>query len=1068
VLDPIFSLRCRVSLAAGSTTHVIFSTVVAESRGDVLDLADKYREAAIFERAATLAWTQAQVQLRHLGIEGDEAHLFQRLANRVLYSDLTLRPAPSVLARNERGAPGLWAHGISGDLPIVLVRIDQAEDIDIVRQLLRALEYWRMKLLDVDLVIINEQSVSYAQDLQDAIETVVRTSQSSFGREHDDARPGVYVLRGDHLSLDDRTLLLAVARAVLLSRGGSLADQVLRLERPTGAIPSRTGPAMARRERPQDTVSRPELEFFNGLGGFAEGGKEYVTILGPGQSTPAPWLNVIANESFGFTVSESGSGYTWSGNSRENQLTPWSNDPATDPPGEVIYVRDDEDGAVWSATALPIRGEESTYVARHGMGYSRFEHERDGVRLDLVQFVPADEPVKVSVLTIENQSGHSRRLSVTAYAEWVLGTGRGASAPNIVTAIDATTGAILVRNAWNTEFAGRVAFLDLGGRQTAWTADRTEFLGRNGALDRPAGLERGHRLRGGVGAGLDPCAALQTSFELADGGRTQVVVLLGEAEGASAAAELIARSRAADHAATLRAVTTRWDDLVANIQVRTPDRSMDILLNGWLLYQTLACRVWARTALYQAGGAYGFRDQLQDVMALTTARPDVTRGQLLRAAARQFPQGDVQHWWHPPTGRGVRTRISDDRLWLPYAAGHYLAVTGDSAILDEVVPFIEGPQLGTGQADSYFQPDISAESASLFEHCARAIDVSLGVGAHGLPLMGSGDWNDGMNRVGQDGRGESVWLGWFLRTVIGGFAPIATARGEKERASRWRAHAKRLGQALERDGWDGDWYRRAFFDDGTPLGSAVNAECRIDSIVQSWSVLSGAGDPERARRAMAAVEEYLVRRGDGLVLLFAPPFDLSDVDPGYIKGYLPGIRENGGQYTHGAIWSVLAYAELGDGDKAGELFSLLNPINHASTRAGVQRYKVEPYVMAADVYAEPSHVGRGGWTWYTGSAGWMYRAGVESILGFRVRGTTLLVSPSIPRAWPGYEIEFRYHSSRYEVVVENPHGVSGGIAAAWLDGQLLDGSAAAIPLAIDGATHQVRIVLGKEPAPEPG
>ena len=1064
VLDPIFSLRCRVSLAAGATAHVIFSTVVAGSREDVLDLADKYRETATFERAATLAWTQAQVQLRHLGIEGDEAHLFQRLASRVLYSDMTLRPAPSVLARNERGAPGLWAHGISGDLPIVLVRIDQAEDIDIVRQLLRAHEYWRMKLLDVDLVIINEHAVSYAQDLQDALETVVRTSQSILGGEHAGARGAVYVLRGDHLSPDDRTLLQAAARAVLLSRGGTLADQVLRLERPPRAVASRTAPATARREQPQVTVPRPELEFFNGLGGFAEEGREYVTVLGPGQSTPAPWINVIANESFGFTVSESGSGYTWSGNSRENQLTPWSNDPVTDPPGEAIYVRDDETGALWSATALPIRDEESTYVARHGMGYSRFEHERDGVRLDLVQFVPADQPVKVSVLTVENRSGRTRRLSVTAYAELVLGTGRGASAPHIVTALDPATGAILARNAWNTEFAGRVAFLDLGGRQTAWTADRTEFLGRNGALDRPAGLERGHRLQGAVGAGLDPCAALQTSFELADGGRTQVVILLGEAEGASAAADLIALTRAADQAATLRTVRTRWDDLVANVQVRTPDRSMDIMLNGWLLYQTVSCRIWARTALYQAGGAYGFRDQLQDVMALATARPDLPREQLLRAAAHQFPQGDVQHWWHPPSGRGVRTRISDDRLWLPYAASHYLAVTGDSAILDEMVPFVEGPELSVGEADSYFQPEVSAESASLFEHCARAIDASLGVGAHGLPLMGSGDWNDGMNRVGQDGCGESVWLGWFLHVVISEFGPIAEARGERARVSRWRAHAKALRQALERDGWDGDWYRRAFFDDGTPLGSTVNEECRIDSIAQSWSVLSGAGDPERARRAIAAAEEYLVRRGDGLVLLFAPPFDRSAVDPGYIKGYLPGIRENGGQYTHGAIWSVLAFAALGDGDKAGELFSLLNPINHGSTRAGVHRYKVEPYVMAADVYAEPSHAGRGGWTWYTGSAGWMYQAGVASILGFRVRGKTLLVSPAIPRAWPGYEVDFRYHSSRYEIVVENPHGVSGGIASAWLDGRILDGPGATVPLADDGATHRVRIVLGREPA----
>ncbi len=1059
VLDPIFSLRCRVRLAPGATAHAIFSTVVADSREHVRDLADKYREAATFERATTLAWTQAQVQLHHLGIEADEAALFQRLGNRILYSDPSLRPSPGLLARNERGAPGLWAHGISGDVPIVMVRIDEAEDLDIVRQLLRAHEYWRLKLLDVDLVILNEHGATYAQDLQDSLETLVRMSQSTLVQEGHPSHGGVYILRGDQLSTEDRTLLQAAARAVLLSRRGSLADQVIRLERPERLAPPAAPPA-PRQTSSEAPAPRTELEFFNGLGGFADGGREYVVIIGPGQSTPAPWLNVIANASFGFQVSESGSGYTWSGNSHENQLTPWSNDPVSDPVSEAIYVRDDDSGELWGPTAQPIRCEESTYVAHHGAGYSRFEHLHDGIELDLVQFVPLDDPLKVSVLTVENRSGRSRRLSVTAYAEWALGTSRGASAPGIITALEPETQALLVRNPWNADFGGRVAFLDLGGRQTEWTADRTEFLGRNGGPDRPAGLDRGHRLQGTAGAGMDPCAALQTSFELANGARTQVLVLLGEADGATAATDLIRRARTADHTAKLRGVASYWDDTQGTVQVLTPDRSMDIMLNRWLVYQTLACRLWARTAFYQAGGAYGFRDQLQDVIALVTPRRELAREHLLRAAAHQFAEGDVLHWWHPPSGRGVRTRISDDRLWLPYAVGRYLAVTGDSAILDETVPYLDGPALQPDQTDAYFQPERSAGSASLFDHCATAIDRSLAVGAHGLPLIGSGDWNDGMNRVGHEGRGESVWLGWFLHTVMAAFAPIAEARGERPRAERWRAHMKALRRALERHGWDGDWYRRAFFDDGTPLGSAMNAECRIDSIAQSWSVLSGAANPPHAERAMAAVEEYLVRRGDGLVLLFTPPFDQSDVDPGYVKGYLPGIRENGGQYTHGAIWSVLAFAALGDGDKAGELFSILNPINHASTRAGVHRYKVEPYVMPADVYTEPPHVGRGGWTWYTGSAGWMYQAGLEWILGFRLRGTTLLLDPCIPRAWPGYRIDFRYHSARYRIVVENPQGVSHGVASSELDGQVLTGGGT-IPLVDDGATHRVRVVLGQ-------
>jgi cyclic beta-1,2-glucan synthetase len=964
---------------------------------------------------------------------------------------------------NTRGPSGLWRHGISGDLPVVLVRIDEAEDKGIVRQLLRAQEYWRMKQLAVDLVILNEQAPSYAQDLQDLLETQLRASQSRLQHEGPESSGSVFILRGDLISAEDRTLLQTAARAVLLSRRGTLAEQVERQQR------SQT-PTLALQRRPPATRSLdvlpapPDLEFFNGLGGFTADGREYVTILGEGQWTPAPWINVIANPSFGFQVSESGSGYTWSLNSRENQLTPWSNDPVSDPPGETIYVRDEDTGELWSPTVLPIREEAWSYTARHGQGYSRFEHASHGVSLDLLQFVPLADPIKISRLTIENHSGRSRRLSVTAYVEWVLGVSRSGSAPFVVTEIDTATGAMLARNAWNSEFAGRVAFADLSGRQTEWTGDRTEFLGRNGTPDHPASLERGGRLSGKVGAGLDPCATLQTMMELRAGGRAEIVFFLGEAATTEEARTLIALYRGADLDGTLRAVTKRWDEVLGTVQVRTPDRAMNVMLNRWLLYQTLVCRIWARAAFYQAGGAYGFRDQLQDVMALMIAQRDIARAQLLRAAARQFVEGDVQHWWHSPSGRGVRTRVSDDLLWLPYVVIQYLEVTDDFGLLDEIVPFLDGPTLAAGQDESYFEPRVSAQTGTLFEHCARALDRSLAVGSHGLPLIGTGDWNDGMNRVGSAGNGESVWLGWFLHTILWEFARLADARGEHQRAETWRLHVSALKASLEREAWDGEWYRRAYFDDGTPLGSAGNAECRIDSIAQSWGIISGAAEPARGARAMAAVEKHLVRRREGLVLLLTPPFDRASPDPGYIKGYLPGVRENGGQYTHAAIWSVLALAALGDGDKAGELFSLLNPINHANTRAGVSRYKVEPYVVAADVYAEPPHVGRGGWTWYTGSAGWMYRAGIEWILGFHLRGTMMHIDPCIPCAWRGFEITFRYHSSRYEIVVENPHEVMRGVSSVELDGAPLAGGAP-IPLADDGVTHHVRVVLGSERPP---
>lgn len=1059
VLDPVFALRRRVRVAPGKTVRIAFWTVVASSRGDVLDLADKHHDATAFDRAATLAWTQAHVQLSHLGVDSSQAGLFQRLASHVLYANPSMRPSSDTIRRGGGGPTALWAQGISGDLPIVLVRIDNMEDIAIVRQLLRAQEYWRMKQFAVDLVILNERASSYVQDLQITLETMARSSRPRPHGEHHAVRGSVFVLRADLIAAETRALLLSMARAVLVGRNGTLSEQIDRITVEDAALVPlpRRAPFV---DVPQTAPERPGLEFFNGLGGFSDDGQAYVTIQAAGRSTPAPWINVIANPSFGFQVSVEGSGYTWSINSRENQLTPWSNDPVTDRPGEVIYLRDEESGELWGPTALPLRDVAAPYITTHGQGYSRFEHSAHGVALELLQYVPIDDPIKISRLTIRNELNRPRKLSVTAYVEWVLGPSRSAAALSVVTEIDSQTGAMLVHNPWNMTFSSRVAFADMGGRQTAWTGDRREFLGRHGTLDNPAGLGRKVQLSQRVGAGLDPCGALQTLVELKPGETVEIVFFLGEAASAADARALITRYRGGDLDAVLREVREYWDDVLGTVQVKTPDRSMDIMLNRWMLYQTLACRMWARAAFYQASGAYGFRDQLQDGMALALSRPALTRQHLLRAAGRQFVEGDVQHWWLPPFGQGVRTRISDDRIWLAYAVAHYVETTGDIAVLDEPVPFLEGQALQPGEHDAYFQPMVSEEKGSLFEHCARGLDQSRAVGGHGLPLFGCGDWNDGMNRVGEKGKGESVWLGWFLYTTLTAFVPLAQARKERSRATKWLKHATALQAALEKDGWDGEWYRRGYFDDGTPLGSAVSDECRIDSIAQSWSVISGAADPERARRAMAAVEEQLVRGDEGLALLFTPPFDRTPLDPGYIKGYPPGIRENGGQYTHAAAWSVIAMASLGLGNQAAALFSLVNPINHSSTRVDLQRYKVEPYAVAADVYSVAPHVGRGGWTWYTGSAGWLYRAGIEGILGFRQQGAFLILNPCIPREWPGFGISFKYRSALYEISVQNPRGFSQGVTHAELDGQTLPDRPARIPLADDGGVHVVRLVLG--------
>jgi cyclic beta-1,2-glucan synthetase len=1088
VLDAAFTMRRRLVIEPGATASVAFWTIVAESRAQLLNLVDKHRDSASFARAAMLAWTQAQVQLRHNGVSPDEASLFQRMAGAMLYGDPSLRPNSAALVRGMAavaaaggmGAAPLWAHGVSGDLPILLVRIDDAEHMALVRQLVHAHEYWRMKRLAVDLVIVNERASSYVQDLQGALETLVRSGpprQRSGGA----ARGEIFVLRADLMSSDARALFPVAARVVLAARNGRLLDQLQRL----ASVAPRLSPVQPRvRRSPSAPVPAPApvtsiltgagLEYFNGLGGFANDGREYVTVLAPGQCTPMPWVNVVANPGCGFLVSAEGSGYTWASNSREHQLTPWSNDPVSDPPAEAFYVRDDETGMLWGPQASAARDNTpgtAPYIARHGQGYSRFAHTAEEVALELLQFVPLEDPLKISRMTLRNLSNRPRRLSVTAYAEWALGASRSVAAPHTISEIDAATGAMFACNGRTEAYRGRVAFADLGGEQTAWSADRCEFIGRNGTLNDPAGLATGAGalpLSGKVGAGLDPCAALQCSIELEPGGTAEVVFLLGETDAPEAARRLIARYRNADLDAVLAAVTAFWDDTLGVVQVSTPDRTMDLMLNRWLLYQTLACRVWARAGFYQASGAYGFRDQLQDGMALAVARPALTREHLLRAAARQFPEGDVQHWWLPQDGAGVRTRISDDRAWLAYTVAHYVDVTGDRAILDGAVPFIEGRPLAAGEQDAYFVPTVSELSAPLYEHCVRGLEQSLGLfGAHGLPLIGTGDWNDGMNRVGEEGRGESVWLGWFLYAALMAFAPIARTRGDGERADRWLERAEALRTALEEAGWDGEWYRRGYFDDGTPLGAASNDECAIDAIAQSWSVLSGAAGAARAERAMAALDSRLIRREDGLALLFAPPFDRTSLEPGYIKGYPPGVRENGGQYTHAAVWSVLAFAQLGEGDRAAEMFALLNPINRTRTRSGGRRYKVEPYVLAADVYSVAPHVGRGGWTWYTGSAGWMYRAGIEGLLGIRKHGEELSIEPCVPKGWPGFTAVFRHGAARYDITVKNPCGVSRGVSSMEVDGTVLEFGKTTVRLVDDGQRHSVTVTLGIDVASWP-
>lgn len=1050
VLDPIVAIRHQITLDPEKTATVNIVSGIGETRNAVLNLVEKYQDRRLADRVFDLAWTHSQVVLQHLNVTAADAQLYEHLAGPVIYANSSLRADASVLSINRRSQSGLWGYSISGDLPIVLLQIGDLANIDLVRQLVQAHAYWRLKGLAVDLVIWNEDHAGYRQLLNEQIMSLIAGIEANMA----DQPGGIFVRAAEQIPNEDRILLQAVARAILTDSRGTLWDQIHRRRLPEVNVPHLTPTSTHHAEHLANAgMPRYDLIFFNGLGGFTRDGREYVITTEHRHVTPAPWVNVLANPNFGTVISENGPIYTWGENAHEFRLTPRYNDPVSDSSGEAFYLRDEESGHFWSPTPLPSRGA-FPYISRHGFGYSVFEHTEGGIVSELWVYVALDASVKFTVLKVRNESGRLRRLSATGYVEWVLGNLRPKSAMHIVTKIDLNSGALFAHNPYNPELADRVAFFDVDDTTRTVSGDRTEFIGRNGTLRNPAAMKRS-RLSGKVGAALDPCGAIQVPFDLADGQEREIIFRLGVGQDANEAMNLVHRFRGSITArSALDAVWQYWNHTLGAVHVETPDQSLNVMTNGWLLYQTIACRLWARTGYYQPGGAFGFRDQLQDVMALVHTEPRLMREHLLRCAARQFPEGDVQHWWHPSSGRGVRTHCSDDYLWLSLATCRYVLNTGDTGVLKEPIHFVKGRPVNAEEDSYYNLPSQSKETSSLYEHCARAILRGLKTGEHGLPLIGSGDWNDGMNLVGAHGKGESVWLGFFMYEVLTQFTEIARIQGDLPFVERCGREAAILRHNIEQHGWDGQWYRRAYFDDGSPLGSASNPECQIDSIAQSWSVLSGAGNSERSRMAMEAVDKRLVDRDHSLIRLLDPPFDTADMNPGYIKGYIPGVRENGGQYTHGAIWAAMAFAALGDGRRAWELLAMINPLNHARSPEEIETYKVEPYVVAADVYSLSPHTGRGGWTWYTGSAAWMYRLIVESLLGLRLEKDKLLIAPCFPPDWEMFKVHYRYRETVYHIIVMQVRNGNGETSVT-VDGVERDDLA--IPLVDDHQEHSVEV-----------
>lgn len=1069
VLDPIVSVRRTVRLEPGEKVMLDIVTGVADTHEAAHGLIEKYHDRRLNDRVTELAWTHSQIVLRQLGIDEADAQVYGRLASSIVYATPQRRAPAEIIARNQtlqRKQSNLWAHGISGDWPIVLVRVSDLSRIKVVEEAVRAHAYWRRKGLRCDLIIQNEDTSGYRAEMHEAILSAIgKAGETSLI----DQNTGIFVRRSEQFSEEDRILMQALARVTLSDKAGTLAEQVDRRMNIEPQVPkfapSQPRAGLLSRREPETAAELPEVEmlFRNGIGGFTPDGKEYIILTTAETPTPAPWSNVMANPQFGTIVTESGGGYTWRTNAREFRLTPFYNDPVSDTSGEAIYLRDEETGRLWSPTPLPVRGS-MPYVTRHGFGYSVYEYAEAGLRTKTTIFVHRSEPVKFWTITVTNQTDRPRRISLSAYCEWVLSDQRAAGAMHIVTSVEPRTGAVFAQNPYNAEFGQNVGFLACSETTRSVTGDRLEFIGRNRSAANPAAMGR-TRLSGKVGAGLDPCGAVRTPIDLGPGEEREIVFILGAGDNEAHAQSLCSRfTNAAAARAALKENWDFWGDTLGSLYIETPDPAMNVLVNGWLEYQVLSCRYWGRSGYYQSGGAYGFRDQLQDVASLLWCDPSAIREHLLRASRHQFKEGDVLHWWHPPRGQGVRTHFSDDYLWLPLIAARYVSATGDTGVLGERTPFLEGPPVPHDQESIYQEFPAAQEDGTLYEHCKRSILNAIdrrGYGSRGLPLIGCGDWNDGMNLIGEHGKGESVWLAWFLTQTLLDFAPIADDQDDPDFAARCRNEADRVCRNAEMNAWDGEWYRRAYFDNGEPLGSSTNEECQIDSLPQSWAILCGRANAERAASGMRCVDERLVRREKRIIQLFDPPFDTSDLDPGYIKGYAPGVRENGGQYTHAAIWVVMAYAQMGDARRAWELFNLINPVNHTSSAEGVAVYKVEPYVVAADVYGVDPHIGRGGWTWYTGSAGWMLRLAVESLLGLRLAfeegESRLYVQPLLPDDWKGFTFNYRHRGTHHRIVVQS---LGGGVTvrSITIDGQNVKEKY--IRLFNDRQRHDIEIVVG--------
>lgn len=1050
-LDPVAAVTQRLKLAAGEEAELAAVTIVADTRDEIIRLANRFRQRPLLRRARQTAWTARQAELQRLQVGVDDIKIFNLLAGYMIYPNHYLKTAAKGLVAGKLDDVSLPVPVINDG---VVVAIGDAGDIPLVRQLGLAQQYLAVRGINIPVLVLNKLAGFQGDRLDERLADTIH-ALNWLGNQN--VRPDIDIIRTIDLNEVALRQITRTARVVLDGADGSLWHQL------TGMVPLSAGLEreilkLAKPDNIMRSIKSPEPEFATVYGGFIDQGRAYRMERTGTTPTPAPWSNVIAGPTFGTLVTETGAGFTWAGNSQGYRLTPWRNEPLQDRPGELIYVHNIERGTVWSPQILAASGSATTI---HRPGASTLTGAYEGVDYELTIFVPitASVPVRIHMLKLSSSDGSTHKLRVTTAIELVLGDIAEHTQQTLSTRWDDLSQALVIGHQGVHSGSGRVAFSAHDVPVYDFTGDRSEFMGPVRGMELPGGLSSEH-LSERTGGDLDAMAVIRSDVELTPAEPITFHGFLGSVEDVSQVADVLAIVRQPGSVGQLLAkAESWWADLSGAIQISTPSRQTDIMVNTWLPYQVLSGRIWGRTGYYQSSGAFGYRDQLQDGLALVYGAPAITRQLIIQAAGHQFIEGDVQHWWQPETTLGLRTRMSDDRLWLPYITARYIESTGDYAILDQKVPFLKGRTLREGELEAYYEAQVSSDIGTILEHCCRAIEVSAVFGARGLPIIGTGDWNDGFNRVGVEGKGESVWLAWFMAIALQDVAGFVARQDANSPApDRYREMARTLLHNVEFNAWDGQWYQRAFYDDGTPLGSHASDEAKIDVLAQAWAVMAG-GDHERARTATASAVKYLVDSRHKLVSVLTPAFDHGVKNPGYIKGYMPGIRENGGQYTHGSLWLPMALARQGDPETAVRLLEMMNPIAHTSSREAADRYVVEPYVMAGDVYSLKGHEGRGGWSWYTGSAGWMYRIWLQEILGLKVSGDQLLVEPNIPASWSGYELTYRFGTATYAISIKNPQRAQRGIHSRNLDGRPTDSGA--ITMIDDGRMHTVDILLGK-------